>query len=527
MGERVVGKGARSPGCNDFMCVPLFLGVLMLIVVLFFMWVGNGAEGFPADRLHSVVFVNGTASELASASVLSAFYGMLFSIVWVFAYLLLMRAAALLLIVSINIIMILLWFAFGAAMLYNATTCRARDPCPTILGVPTDTSCMPPCTGTTAAEYWVSWAGGIVLVACGCVHLLWLCCIRARLYFTAKILSAVSGVLAQCPGAIGLSLILAAVTCVWYVFWYGAFVEMTNLVADGLATDGVTAFDGKYYGSFVGVLFAMLICLFWGHKVFTNISHMVSAHVVASWYFDPDSTGGGIPCCRPATLTGTKRAFINYLGSIAFGSLLVAILEAIYWTLKFVFDQTTKGQNFVIKMVACCILCLINCLKRTVEWLTEWAYVYIAIYGVGFVRAGGKVASMLMDSGMGAIAQTSLVGPVLFVGKLIAAAAGAGGGFLVLRSYTALEEGEKYAQPILGACVAFAVGSVALACIDAGNKSMYVCYVEAPELMAERVPALNEVFAADSRNKAKNGGGGGGAEMAAAQSKDVDVTIRP
>ena len=45
MSERVVGKGARQPGrCNDFICVPLFLGVLLMVVVLFFTWVGNGAS---------------------------------------------------------------------------------------------------------------------------------------------------------------------------------------------------------------------------------------------------------------------------------------------------------------------------------------------------------------------------------------------------------------------------------------------------------------------------------------------------
>ena len=202
----------------------------------------------------------------------------------------------------------------------------------------------------------------------------------------------------------------------------------------------------------------------------------------------------GVACCRPVTWVGLKRATVNYLGSIAFGSLLVAIMEAIYYTLKIVLNQVTKGQNAVIKMVACCVLCLVNCLKKTVEWLTEWAYVYIAITGVSFMRAGGKVATMLMESGMGAVAQTTLVGPVLFVGKLIAAGLGAGGGFLVIRSYTTLEENEKYLQPILGAFVAFAVGSISLACVDAGNKCMYVCYVEAPELMGERVPELAKVF---------------------------------
>ena len=79
----------------------------------------------------------------------------------------------------------------------------------------------------------------------------------------------------------------------------------------------------------------MLISLIWNHKVFLNIAHMTSCHVVASWYFEPEQASEGCPCCRVVTWTGLKRSCINYLGSIAFGSLIVAILEAIYYTCKY------------------------------------------------------------------------------------------------------------------------------------------------------------------------------------------------
>lgn len=116
-----------------------------------------------------------------------------------------------------------------------------------------------------------------------------------------------------------------------------------------------------------------------------------------------------------------------------------------------------------------------------------------------FIAAGGKVANMLGESGMGAIAQSTLVSPVLFLGRLVGAAVGVGAGFLTLQTHTV---DEPWSQPFLGAWAAFAVTSVGLACVDAGNKSIYVCYADSPALMAERMPEVEQMFGSDERNKA-------------------------
>ena len=79
----------------------------------------------------------------------------------------------------------------------------------------------------------------------------------------------------------------------------------------------------------------MLISLIWTHKTFLNISHMAACHVIGTWYFSPEEAAEGCFCCRPVTCQGLKRACVNYLGSIAFGSLVVAILEALYYTCKY------------------------------------------------------------------------------------------------------------------------------------------------------------------------------------------------
>ena len=244
---------------------------------------------------------------------------------------------------------------------------------------------------------------------------------------------------------------------------------------------------------------------------------MTTHHVVSAWYFDAEVANEGMPCFRPVTLVGLKRATTNYLGSIAFGTLITAILEAIYYTAKYVADQMT-GTNMILKMIVCCFLCILSCLKNTIEWLTSWAYAYIALYGVGFMSAGGKVFKMLADSGLSAIAQSTLVGPVLFMGRLIGGAIGVGAGFLTLETFTIEHE---WSQPLIGFFIAFSITSVALSCVEAGNKSIFVCYGDSPEFLISRVPGIaSELDGAQKKAKeAKTANGG-------LEQVDVDI-VKP
>lgn len=228
---------------------------------------------------------------------------------------------------------------------------------------------------------------------------------------------------------------------------------------------------------------------------------------ICSWYFDPTTATEGIPCCKPVTLLGLKRSMTNYLGSIAFGSLIVAILEAIYYTAEIVMNRVAANSNFVIKLITCCFLCCLKCIKNCIEWLTEWAYCYIALYGCSFIEAGGKVFKMLGESGMGAVAQSTLVGPVLWLGCLCGAAVGLGSGFLTLQSQD-LDSDHKWTQPFIGAVIGFVTCSVGLSCVDAGNKAIFVCYVDEPALMAEREPSLKSHLDSSPDNKVKGSDAG-------------------
>lgn len=65
--------------------------------------------------------------------------------------------------------------------------------------------------------------------------------------------------------------------------------------------------------------YLLLLSLFWGCGVIVNIVHTTIAGTVAAWWFNANSKG--------ATGAALKRSCTTSLGSICFGTLLVAILE--------------------------------------------------------------------------------------------------------------------------------------------------------------------------------------------------------
>ena len=150
------------------------------------------------------------------------------------------------------------------------------------------------------------------------------------------------------------------------------------------------------------------------------------------------------------------------------------------------------------------------------EWLTEWAFCYIALYGTGFVAAGGRVAKLLGESGLGAVAQTSLVSPLLYLGGLVGLAVGVGASLLTMRGVDGgtleaaaqLEEAYRWLQPLVGGLVGFTTASVGLSCVDAANKTIFVCYVDCPEQLGARCPEAKAAI--DSSPHCRMGGGVGG-----------------
>lgn len=196
-------------------------------------------------------------------------------------------------------------------------------------------------------------------------------------------------------------------------------------------------------------------------------------------------------------LSSFGRASTLSLGSIAFGSLIVTLLELLKMILQMAQNNANADGQPIEAALACCAQCFIGCIEGLVEYFNRYAYIEIALYGKPYIAAAKDTWRLLKDRGIDALVNDSLVGMTLMWGAYAIGLLSALFGYLYLRytdpSYNA---GGQYSPVIIlfsfliGATCAMTLGSA----IEAGVSTIFVGLGEDPQVLAARAPALFELI---------------------------------
>ncbi|RLN51445.1 hypothetical protein BBJ28_00011648, partial [Nothophytophthora sp. Chile5] len=190
------------------------------------------------------------------------------------------------------------------------------------------------------------------------------------------------------------------VQVVWVVVWALALLGVANKISEENPSSSRTTTSSTYKqsaGSYVAYFF-LLLSFYWGLQVFKNIAHTTVAGTVATFWFSSESAG--------ATGASLKRSTTTSFGSICFGSLIVAFLQALR-------AQLAESGRQDGSALACFAECILGCLQSIMEYFNRWAYVYVGIYGYKFTEAGKAVFQLFHQRGFDAIINDDLIGNVL------------------------------------------------------------------------------------------------------------------
>jgi len=124
-----------------------------------------------------------------------------------------------------------------------------------------------------------------------------------------------------------------------------------------------------------------LFALLYTNAFLNALSQFVLASTACIWYFEHRIEGGAE---RPVARS-FWRAFRYHLGSIAFGSLIVAIIRfmmAIVEYFKQKVDATKVGEKMgkLYKCMMTCCQCCLECVARLVEFINKHAYIQVRFF---------------------------------------------------------------------------------------------------------------------------------------------------
>ncbi|XP_071543360.1 choline transporter-like protein 1 isoform X2 [Panulirus ornatus] len=152
--------------------------------------------------------------------------------------------------------------------------------------------------------------------------------------------------------------------------------------------------------------------LLWISQFVLACQDVTVAGSIAQWYFTRNKKQLGWPIS-----TAMKRLYRYHLGSVAIGSLIIAIVKFIRYILKHFEKQLNRTNNQACGFLLKCCQCCLWCFEKFLKFLNRNAYIEIAIYGYGFCKAAQKAFSLLVNNAMRVAAINSVGAFVLFLAK--------------------------------------------------------------------------------------------------------------
>lgn len=306
-------------------------------------------------------------------------------------------------------------------------------------------------------------------------------------FATANLKTGTSAVKANC-GVIMVSYIFTALAVAWTILWFISLAGIQDQIIECTTTDTDEGSTTVCTNPNYLYMFLLFISLYFTQQVLQNCVHCTVAGTVGSWWFSPSSSG----CCASAVFGAFIRTLTTSFGSICFGSLLVAIIQALRQILNSARQNEDAGA-----MLACCIDCILSCIESLLEYFNKWAFVYVGLYGYGYCEAGKSVMQLFKDRGWEVIIADDLVGMVLFLLSLIVGLLTGAAGILLEDQTTWFESFEgsgvdlRVLVFVLGLIIGLLLCSIVMSVIASSVNTAIVLFAEAPAEFERNYPTLS------------------------------------
>jgi len=259
-------------------------------------------------------------------------------------------------------------------------------------------------------------AGCVIMGVCLVVYSFVLCIMVPRLKLACKIINVASVCLASMPT----TLLFPIIQFFCSIVIFGYFIVVLWYLASAGSwspEEHRYIWDENLQRLMVVHFFGML----WGQAFVLAVGNLAVAGAAAEWFLADDKKSLKLPA-----ISSAGRTLRYHIGTCAFGSFIIAVVQLIRWVFRYYMYQLKKLDKegmfkHFIAILSCVGECCLSCLERFLNFINKNAYIQTAITGKAFCPAASAGCLLLIRNCLRVGTLQIIATAFIFLGKYFVA----------------------------------------------------------------------------------------------------------
>lgn len=257
---------------------------------------------------------------------------------------------------------------------------------------------------TAAIVFWI--LAGVFFII-----ILFLC---GRIALAAKVMESAAEFVHDEPSVFKLPLFFGFMLLVLFAFWLPTMALLCGtgdlqVKPKSIFMEVIWEENTKIY------VWVLAFALLWGISFNFSQETFSIAAMSSSWYFDKKF---GNPISASLAVCWS---FTYHVGTLAFGSLLIAIVWAIQFVLSYMYHKLKEvhQENTAVGFLIKCAACFVACFERTLKFINKHAYIETALRNLSFCPAAAKCLQVTTSNFLRFGVLAGITEIFLFMGSLL------------------------------------------------------------------------------------------------------------
>jgi len=164
------------------------------------------------------------------------------------------------------------------------------------------------------------------------------------------------------------------------------------------------------------------------------------------------------------------------MGSIALGSLILAVIGIVNAMMKFLTSQIEKlsGENCMVKCLTYSFTLCIDCFDRFLRYITQNAYIYMALSNESFCTASVHAFLLILKNSAKFSMVSGIASVFMFIAKICISVMTTVIGYLLLKPLVPFNESltDTVVPTLLIFMISYLISSIFIGVFDAGSNTI-------------------------------------------------------